>query len=323
MSVSLGHILLLAFILLVATFAVGTIPVYYMGQTSENSHQNSNYIYLLSQVGIGMLLGTSFMLVIPEGIKACLEHDGNIGLNLLIGFLGVYVLDRIVQVIMKNRSNDDVGIINQTYSVKDLIRHPSIPVLSIIKNNIVFALFIHGLSDGVALGTTTGNNSLLIVLLIAIIIHKIPATLSLTSLMLSKQRLPKWQVLSNLFAFAASTPLGYILIASFNLSDSQKMETISGNLLLMSGGSLLYASFTAFVSDDHDHLNIEDSKQDPLDVEGFNNHGSEGSVLNNTNFDEIPDSATFANTPKLKYDEAVYVMAGVIVPVIISFIIEE
>ncbi|CAI4051444.1 hypothetical protein SKDZ_15G2290 [Saccharomyces kudriavzevii ZP591] len=307
-------VILLASFLLIATFLIGLIPLYYIdkqksalisdqerGDSTSNlstntdiqtgNNESSSYhvkVAVLSQFGIGMLLGTSFMLVIPEGIKACVEHDGNVGVNLLIGFIGVYVLDRLVKLWISKKQTVHTHDAVKFQSWKDIINHPRQIWMNLIQNNVVFALFIHGLSDGIALGTTTNNDSLLIVVLIAIVIHKIPAVLSLTSLMISRQNLLKWEIISNVFLFASSTPIGYIVLSLLNLSHSSTMDWISGNLLLMSGGSLLYASFTAFVGgDSHDH---------DLSVEG-----------------EVV----------LPHDESVYVLIGVCIPLVISFCISE
>lgn len=91
-------VILLAGFLLIATFLIGLIPLYYIDKqkrsividqegddsnsdisTNANIQTNNSAISgyrvkiaVLSQFGIGMLLGTSFMLVIPEGIKASL-----------------------------------------------------------------------------------------------------------------------------------------------------------------------------------------------------------------------------------------------------------
>ncbi|CAI4064735.1 hypothetical protein SUVZ_08G1180 [Saccharomyces uvarum] len=307
-------VILLAGFLLIATFLIGLIPLYYIDKqkssividqegddsnsdisTNANIQTNnsgiSGYrvkIAVLSQFGIGMLLGTSFMLVIPEGIKACVEHNGNVGLNLLIGFLGVYIIDRLVTLWISGKQTTYTHDTVKFQSWRDIINHPRQIWMNLIQNNVVFALFIHGLTDGIALGTTTNNDSLLIVVLIAIVIHKVPAVLSLSSLMISRQSLLKWEVICNVFLFASSTPIGYIVLSIMNLSHSSTMDWISGNLLLMSGGSLLYASFTAFVgggSHDHD-LSVEE---------------------------EVV----------LPHDESIYVLLGVSIPLVISFCISE
>ncbi|KOG96586.1 Mn(2+) transporter ATX2 [Saccharomyces eubayanus] len=307
-------VILLAGFLLIATFLIGLIPLYYIDKQrssividQEGDDSNSDIstnanmqtsssgisgyrvkIAVLSQFGIGMLLGTSFMLVIPEGIKACVEHNGNIGLILLIGFLGVYIIDRLVTLWISGKQTIYTHDAVKFQSWKDIINHPKQIWMNLIQNNVVFALFIHGLTDGIALGTTTNNDSLLIVVLIAIVIHKVPAVLSLTSLMISRQNLLKWEVICNVFLFASSTPIGYIVLSVLNLSQSSTMDRISGYLLLMSGGSLLYASFTAFVgggSHDHD-LSVEE---------------------------EVV----------LPHDESIYVLLGVSIPLVISFCISE
>ncbi|EDO17869.1 hypothetical protein Kpol_1043p59 [Vanderwaltozyma polyspora DSM 70294] len=339
MAVGLGIILFLAFGLLIATFSIGIIPLYWMNK-NINGNDANKYIGILSQFGIGMLLGTSFMLVIPEGVKSCVEHDGNVGLNLLLGFLIVYLLDRGVHILMRSPNNfnfltEDASL--RINSVRDLIRNPKVPFISILKNNVVFALFIHGLSDGIALGTTSNNESLLIVVLIAIVIHKIPAVLSLTSLMISRQRLPEWEVISNLFAFSLSTPLGYILVSLFNLKHSDTMDWVGGNLLLMSGGSLLYASFTAFVGgDSHDHhveipsdeplssMHMEDSSAERLD--SMSQGDEEEGVINKSLPIIVESGSQYEDnnsSTQLPHDESVYILLGVIIPVIVSFLISE
>ena len=84
MATGIIEILLTATFFLLATFGIGLIPIFYVNRKVSNEDK---YVVFLSLFGIGMLLGTSFMLVIPEGVHACLQNDGNVGLNLLIGFL--------------------------------------------------------------------------------------------------------------------------------------------------------------------------------------------------------------------------------------------
>lgn len=372
------NVLVVSILLLVATFIIGLLPLFWLSRkglnvedtnsgniTIENddplNHRQETYIQIMSHFGVGMLLGTSFMLVIPEGVNECLANDGNVGLNLLIGYLIVYLLDRFTGLILNRNKlsiNDSYpGSIVDTASPvelaswKDIFKHPKQVSLNIVKNNVVFALCIHGLSDGVALGSTVNNQSVLIVMLLAIVIHKIPAVLSLSSLMISRQNLPKWEIIVNLFAFASSTPIGYIILSLFNLQQSETMNWLSGNLLLMSGGSLLYAAFTAFSSDEengHIHIanmhgspsydnviNNNDFKNDniPLDelvdVRNYKIVGNQSTIqsedYNNTRFYDYNHNnyTSINNNSKLKFDKSVYILCGVILPVIISFILQE
>ncbi|QLQ81978.1 hypothetical protein HG537_0G02320 [Torulaspora globosa] len=327
MVIGLVGVLVLAFFLLVATFTIGWLPTQYL---SRGVASTNRWIGILSRFGVGMLLGTSFTLVIPEGVDACLQHNGNVGINLLIGFMVVYMLDRVVQMVMG--ASIGVEVLpdgnRELESFKDVLRNPKRVVLAVLKNNVVFALVIHGLSDGIALGTTTNNESLLIVVLIAIIIHKIPAVLSLTSIMISKQRLPRWEVLSNLFVFASSTPLGYIVVSVFNLKHSEAMDWIGGNLLLMSGGSLLYASFTAFTGGDSHDMQLEET------VEGGYLREGSAFVLVDANQPPVNDTcaknvtvmtpSTSKMAPEMSPpQELMYVLLGVAVPTLISFVISD
>lgn len=380
-SVSGGvlNVLVVSVLLLVATFIIGLLPLFWLSRKGLNlkdinndsgileddellDHRQETYIQVMSHFGVGMLLGTSFMLVIPEGVNECLANDGNVGLNLLIGYLIVYILDRFTGLLLNrdelSTNNQYPGsIIDPTYSIelaswKDIFKNPKQVVLNIVKNNVVFALCIHGLSDGVALGSTVNNQSVLMVMLLAIVIHKIPAVLSLSSLMISRQNLSKWEVIVNLFAFASSTPIGYIIVSLFNLKQSETINWLSGNLLLMSGGSLLYAAFTAFSSSDeeHGHIHISDMYGSPSNNNTTSNNDYKDDnipmdelvgvrsykIVRNQSAPQSNDDdnsrlynynqaegTSINNYSKLKYDKSVYILCGVILPVVISFIIRE
>lgn len=132
------------------------------------------------------------------------------------------------------------------------------------------------------------------------------------------------------------------------------MSWLSGNLLLMSGGSLLYASFTAFVGDsghshDYEHIPMENldlnfSSEDNLARSETDAHDdidmewdprrynivNEETINSNTVADvtsTLPNTNSRERSSKtynwLTMDEAVYTLTGVILPVIISYVISE
>lgn len=315
MSAGITEVILTAIFFLVATFAIGVIPIYFFKKKLDTDDM---YLTAFSLFGVGMLLGTSFMLVIPEGVYSCLEHDGNVGLNLLIGFLAVHLLDHFVKWVGKASKEASWASFMQQdpelNSFKDLLNFKKTSVL-VIKNNVVFALVVHGLSDGLALGASITNDSLKVIMLIAIIVHKIPAVLSLTSLMVSKQKLPPLVAVSNLLAFAASTPVGYIVVSLLNLGNWKAMEWISGNLLLMSGGSLLYASFTAFLGNDNHHLETRN--------DGFVVVDGAPSTEPVKDVSDVEINSPSTSPTHVPYGETIYVMAGVLIPTVISFFVNE
>ncbi|SCU83427.1 LAMI_0C03180g1_1 [Lachancea mirantina] len=315
MSATLSEVLITAFFFLVATFVIGLSPVFIV----RHKGYHDKYIGKLSLFGMGMLLGTSFMLVIPEGVKACLEHHGNVGLNLLIGYLCVHLLDRAVSWV----SERDITERNPSAESFKTVLNPRTAFLNVVRNNVVFALVVHGLSDGLALGASVDNKSLKITMLVAIVIHKIPAVLSLTSIMISRQKLPLPAVISNLAAFAASTPIGYLVISILSVEHFAAMEWISGNLLLMSGGSLLYASFTAFSgSDSHSH-GVSHGNAPKSTTDGF-------VMISNSDDEQLRTKdmtpmnfSVEESQPKVLPSETGLVLLGVLIPAIISFCVND
>lgn len=315
-----------------ATFAIGMIPLIYFEKWRELKRQQTDTAYnselnrtrgilnrcaefvfkYMSSFGMGMLLGTSFMLVIPEGVYSVLDSRGNIGFNLLFGFIVVYLLDSLLVHKMVGSSSefDSVSVQSQFEESNDYpgsVASAGVTLRSvwdcinifktgpiILQNNVVFALVIHGLSDGVSLGAAATTESLKFVMYIAIIIHKIPAVLSLSTLMISKQKLSYYEVVTNLWAFALSTPLGYILVASFCMSvrGTSFMGPVAANLLLISGGSLLYAAFTAF---SHNSVENDDPEGQEIGQESENTHRKNVMSL----------------------------VAGAAIPAIVSFLIKE
>lgn len=330
MGINIAAVILLAILLLVATFSIGCLPFYYININSTYSNTQNGFLKVFSQFGVGMLLGTAFMLVIPEGIKARTEEGGNVGFDLLAGFIGVYLFDRLGHSIMSNtnafliqnpeESNDlptsSAFRSNLNYSIKEILTKPRVVVARVLKNNVILAFVIHGISDGVALGTTSNNQRLLIVVFIAITIHKIPAVLSLSALMLTKQGLPMTECMTNLFAFSLSTPVGYILLSLLNLRQSATMDYISSNLLLMSGGSLLYASFTAFSEDDHF---IEQTSDPSTFVNDEYNAASNDTEAISVDVLEQNSKTSYF----LKYDESLYILVGAFIPTLISFMVKD
>ncbi|SCV06201.1 LANO_0H24322g1_1 [Lachancea nothofagi CBS 11611] len=319
MSTSLFEILITSFLFLTVVFAIGCIPIYYV-KNKESSGEDL-FLSMLSLFGMGMLLGTAFMLVIPEGIDACLEHNGNVGINLLIGFLVVYLLDQAASVVSQNTGQTRWSSFLQEgcelTSLRDLLNVKKAFTL-VVRNQVVFALVIHGFSDGLAMGASTNNDSVKIATLAAIIIHKIPAVLSLSSLMVTKQKLPTLEAASNLLAFASSTPLAYLVVSLINMKNWGPLEWISGNILLMSGGSLFYAAVSALLGN-HSHTN--DSHEYAEAHENF--------ISGPTSYEFAPKDMTpfevigAAAQRKVPFGETTYVLGGVLIPIIVSYLIRE
>ncbi|KAJ7432770.1 ZIP zinc transporter-domain-containing protein [Mycena galericulata] len=115
---------------------------------------------------------------------------------------------------------------------------------------LTFGLFMHGLADGLALGvsslsdpgTDPTHRDLSFIVFLALIIHKAPTSLALSTSLLNTS-LPRPECRKHLAFFAASTPFGaivsYVLISFFSAG---AQGSWTGLALLVSGGTFLYVA---------------------------------------------------------------------------------
>lgn len=147
---------------------------------------------LLLSFSAGILLGTVFFHMIPEVGR--ILSDG-LGLPILGGFLLIFILERFVFVHACEERQCD-------------IHQMGIPAF--------LGISFHSLLDGVALGAGFLMPQLGPVVLLAVIIHKMPDGISISSILLSAGWNRRTVALLNLL-FSLTTPVG-ALIAYFSLS---------------------------------------------------------------------------------------------------------
>ncbi|KAG6841691.1 hypothetical protein C0991_007961, partial [Blastosporella zonata] len=123
---------------------------------------------------------------------------------------------------------------------------------------LTFGLVVHGLADGLALGASSLSkdqsglsSSLSLIVFMALIVHKAPTSLALTTSLLATS-LPRAKCKKYLIVFASSTPISavasYLLFSFFGNGD----DNWTGIALLVSGGTFLYvATVLQPVSDHH------------------------------------------------------------------------
>ena len=114
-------------------------------------------------------------------------------------------------------------------------------------NPITLGLVIHSLADGLALGASSGSsggggdNQLMFIVFFALLIHKAPTSLALSSALLPL--LPRSHIRLHIAVFAAATPIGallaYLLLSLFS---SQGGDKWGGIALAFSGGTFLYVA---------------------------------------------------------------------------------
>ena len=145
---------------------------------------------LLLSFSAGVLLGAVFFHMLPETGKV-LEDD--IGWPILAGFLLIFVMERFVFVHACEERECD-------------IHHMGIPAF--------LGISLHSLLDGLALGAGLMLPQLAPVVLLAVLIHKLPDSISISSILLSagwaRRKVARLSVL-----FSLTTPIGALLAALF------------------------------------------------------------------------------------------------------------
>jgi zinc and cadmium transporter len=143
--------------------------------------------------GTGVLLGAAFFHMIPE---AATGLGRGVGAPILAGFLAIYVLERFVMVHPCEEQECNFHQMGMAAFV---------------------GITVHALIDGFALGAALSVPQLSLAVTLAIVLHKLPASLSLTGILLhceySRRRIGTMVVL-----FAIATPIGALISHGF-LSD--------------------------------------------------------------------------------------------------------
>ena len=141
---------------------------------------------LLLSFSAGVLLGAVFFHMLPETAKVL---GDKVGLPVLAGFLLIFVMERFVFVHACEEHNCD-------------IHQMGLPAF--------LGISLHSLLDGVALGAGLILPQLGPVVLLAVIIHKMPDRMSISSILLSagweRRKVGKLNLL-----FSLTTPLGALL----------------------------------------------------------------------------------------------------------------
>jgi zinc and cadmium transporter len=145
---------------------------------------------LLLSFSAGVLLGAVFFHMLPETGKVLNDHSG---LPILAGFLLIFIMERFVFVHACEERECD-------------IHQMGIPAF--------LGISLHSLLDGIALGAGLILPQLGAVVLLAVIIHKMPDSMSITSILLSAGwHRRKVAILSLLFSL--TTPLGALMAYLF------------------------------------------------------------------------------------------------------------
>ena len=152
---------------------------------------------LLLSFSAGVLLGAVFFHMLPETGRVLVD---DIGLPVLAGFLLIFVMERFVFVHACEERECD-------------IHHMGIPAF--------LGISLHSLLDGVALGAGLMLPQVGPIVLLAVIIHKMPDSISISSILLSagwsRSKVARLSAL-----FSLTTPVGALLTFLFFRSLSEE-----------------------------------------------------------------------------------------------------
>ncbi|MCH0630041.1 ZIP family metal transporter [Kocuria palustris] len=216
-----------------------------------------------SYFGMGILIATALVIIIPEGVKTLYEAtspDGpeawSIGLPLIFGFVIMYLQDNIPMLLeawnLKSKINyTEVDGLAPGFSIAHGFK-------SILQSALTLGLLLHGIIDGISLGLSyaLSESHIGLIMFVVIVVHKLPTSFSFTSILLKEGFSPQIAQF-HLFLFALTTPLAAIttyLIIKVGAHDSQFVIAL---LFLFSAGTFLYVIH-------HVMSNVGHSKSDDL-----------------------------------------------------------
>jgi zinc and cadmium transporter len=182
----------------------------------------------------GILLGAVFFHMVPE-ISPILGRK--MGFPIMLGFLGIYVMEKFIMVHPCEEGACDYHKIGVAAYV---------------------GIGFHSILDGVAIGAGNVLNISMVILL-AVTIHKFPAALALSSILVKGGEYSRKKILTSMFIFALATPIGALV--SMNVMGNLDNTDIIGFALGISAGTFLYISIgdllpTVHEEDENKNLNL-------------------------------------------------------------------
>ena len=232
-------IFVFAGIMFIAVAAFGYIPL-----TLELS---SDRLKQLTAIGAGVLIGSAFLVIIPEALEIFEGHEeeeGHEEVHIEPSTIGLAILGGFVLMLLL-----------EIFGLPHAVHHDEDKDLLGLSATI--GLLVHALVDGIAVGASvSSSNETGLIVFVAIMLHKGPAAFGLTSFLKHikiTESKSKWY----LFAFALASPIMAIL--TFFALDDGAFATVDsiGLALLFSAGTFIYVATVDVLpevhSHDHDH----------------------------------------------------------------------
>ena len=224
-------IFVLAAIMFVAVAVFGYIPM--------SLDLSSVRLKQLTAIGAGVLIGSAFLVIIPEALEIFEGHEeeeshiepSTMGLAILSGFVLMLLLEIF-------------GLPHAVHHDED--KH-------LLGLSATIGLIIHAAVDGLAVGASVSSSTETgLIVFVAIMLHKGPAAFGLSSF-LQYIKVDKTKSQMYLLLFALSSPIVAIL-SFFTLQDSTFATNDNIGLALMfSAGTFIYVATVDVLPEVHSH----------------------------------------------------------------------
>lgn len=229
-------IFVFAGIMFIAVVAFGYIPL--------SLELSSDSLKQLTAIGAGVLIGSAFLVIIPEGLETIeFQHEesnvetSTIGLAILCGFVLMLLLEilGLPHAVHHDEDKDLLGL------------------------SATIGLVAHAAADGLAVGASISSSTETgLIVFVAIMLHKGPAAFGLTSF-LKHIEIDDKKSRRYLILFALSSPIVAIL-TFFALKDTSfATDDNIGFALLFSAGTFIYVATVDVLPEVHSHEHEHES----------------------------------------------------------------
>jgi zinc and cadmium transporter len=187
---------------------------------------------LLLSLSAGLMLGTCFLHLMPESFELI---GGQASAYVLAGLLFLYAFEKFITVHICEIETDHCEV------------HKKLGTSAFI------GLFLHALTDGIALGVGLLVPKLGFIVFLAIFFHKTMEAFSLTSILLHEDKSTGKIVLANA-ALLAAIPIGALF--SFWVVGGNNPQ-MAGIALAFSAGTFLHVSLSDLLPEVHRHSHLK------------------------------------------------------------------
>lgn len=205
-SADAERLLLFSLLLFGAAAAGGLLPLF--------QKSNRRFEAFTLSFGAGIMIGTGFLHLIPEAVG---QVGVRAGLAILVGYLALLVFEKFVMI----------------HPCEEMDCHFHHLGLSAY-----LGISLHSLVDGLAVGASLGSLALSSVVFLSILVHKVPYSYSLGSLLRLGNRSQRRLVMM-IALFALMTPLGAFLT---HVLIRELPESMLGYALGFSAGNFLFVA---------------------------------------------------------------------------------